>query len=229
MSAKRRHAALDEHSVLVIGLGRFGTAVAATLTEQDWDVEAVDHSLELVQRWSDEFTHVVQADTTDIEALRQIGAGDFERAVVAIGSNLEASILTTANLADLGVPSIWAKAMTKQHARILQRIGAHHVVLPEREMGARIGRLLVGSLTDYFELESGFGIGRMACSAKFADKTLAELNLRGKYGVTVVAVKHPGGAFADARPETVIGKGDQLVITGSTERLQQFSGRASGQ
>lgn len=222
----RRRGALDPHSVLVLGLGRFGTAVAATLTEQDWDVLAVDQSLDLVQKWSDQLTHVVQADSSDVEALRQIGAGDFERAVVAIGSNLEASILTTANLADLGVPSIWAKAMTKQHARILQRIGAHHVVLPEREMGARIGRLLVGSLADYYELESGFGIGRMACGSRFADRTLAELNLRGKYGVTVVAVKHPGGTFEDARPETVIGKGDQLVITGSTERLQQFSGRA---
>lgn len=225
MSVKRR-GTLDTHSVLVLGLGRFGSAVATTLTEQDWDVEAVDQSLELVQRWSDEFAHVLQADSTDIEALRQIGAGDFERAVVAIGSNLEASILTTANLADLGVPNIWAKAMTNQHARILERIGAHHVVLPEREMGARIGRLLVGSLADYYELESGFGIGRMSCSAKFADKTLAELNLRKKYGVTVVAVKHPGGTFEDARPETMIGKDDQLVITGSTDRLQQFSGRA---
>lgn len=225
MSAKRR-GTLDTHSVLVLGLGRFGSAVAATLTEQDWDVEAVDQSLELVQRWSDDFAHVLQADSTDIEALRQIGAGDFERAVVAIGSNLEASILTTANLADLGVPNIWAKAMTNQHARILQRIGAHHVVLPEREMGARIGRLLVGTLADYYELESGFGIGRMSCSAKFADQTLAELNLRRKYGVTVVAVKHPGGSFEDARPETRIGKDDQLVITGSTDRLQQFSGRA---
>jgi trk system potassium uptake protein len=225
LSAKRR-GTLDPHSVLVLGLGRFGTAVATTLTEQAWDVLAVDQSLDLVQKWSDRFAHVVQADTADVEALRQIGAGDFQRAVVAIGSNLEASILTTANLADLGVPSIWAKAMTNQHARILQRIGAHHVVLPEREMGARIGRLLVGSLADYYELESGFGIGRMSCSDKFADKTLAELNLRGKYGVTVVAVKHPGGAFEDARPETVIGRGDQLVITGSTERLQQFSGGA---
>ncbi|HWC24762.1 MAG TPA: TrkA family potassium uptake protein [Flexivirga sp.] len=225
MSAKRR-GALDPHSVLVIGLGRFGTAVSATLTEQDWDVLAVDQSLELVQKWSDQFTHVVQADSSDVEALRQIGAGDFERAVVAIGSNLEASILTTANLADLGVPSIWAKAMTKQHARILQRIGAHHVVLPEREMGARIGRLLVGSLADYYELESGFGIGRMSCSDKFADKTLAQLDLRARYGVTVVAVKHIGGTFEDARPETPIKMGDQLVITGSTERLQQFSGRA---
>ena len=228
MSVKRHpHATLDAHAVLVIGLGRFGTSVATTLTEQGWDVLAVDQSVELVQKWADVLTHVVQADSTDPDALRQIGAGDFERAVVAIGSNLEASILTTANLADLGVPSVWAKAMTKQHARILERIGAHHVVLPEREMGARIGRLLVGSLTDYYELESGFGIGRMTAPAKFSGKTLTELHLRALYGVTVVAVKHRGGAtFEDARPETVIEKGDHLVITGSTERLQQFSGRA---
>lgn len=226
MSVKRRYGTLDGHTVLVVGLGRFGTSVASTLTEQNWDVLAVDQSMELVQKFADDYTHVMQADSSDPDALRQIGAGDFERAVVAIGSNLEASILTTANLADLGVPSIWAKAMTKQHARILERIGAHHVVLPERDMGARIGRLLVGSLTDYYELESGFGIGRMSWPAKSTDKNLAELNLRGKYGVTVVAVKHPGGTFEDARPETVLGRGDQLVITGSTDRLQQFSGRA---
>lgn len=225
MSAKR-HGALDAHSVLVIGLGRFGLAVARTLTEQGWDVQVVDQSMELVQRSSEEFSQVVRADSTDIDALRQIGAGDFERVVVAIGSHLEASILTTSNLSDLGVPSIWAKAVTKQHARILERIGAHHVVLPEREAGARIGRLLVGSLTDYYELESGFGIGRMACPAKIDGRTLGELGWREKYGVTVVAVKHPGGAFEDARPETRLDHGDQLVITGSTDRLQQFSGRA---
>lgn len=225
MSVSRSRPTLDAHAVLVIGLGRFGTAVASTLAEQGWDVLAVDQSVELVQKAADVLTQVVQADSTDVEALRQVGAGDFERAVVAIGSNLEASILTTANLADLGVPSVWAKAMSTQHARILERIGAHHVVLPEREMGKRIGRLLVGSLTDYYELESGFGIGRMAASASFSGKTLTELNLRGRYGVTVVAVKHAGGAsFEDARPETVLGKGDQLVITGSTERLQKFSG-----
>ncbi|RNI22315.1 TrkA family potassium uptake protein [Flexivirga caeni] len=211
----------------MIGLGRFGTSVARTLTEQGWEVLAVDQSGELVQKWSDVLTHVVQADSTDVDALRQIGAGDFERAVVAIGSHLEASILTTANLADLEVPSVWAKAMTKQHARILERIGAHHVVLPERDMGARIGRLLVGSLTDYYELESGFGIGRMGAPDRLCGKTLAELSLRGRYGVTVVAVKHQGGGtFEDARPETRIERGDQLVISGSTERLQQFSGRA---
>jgi len=227
LSVKRHHATLDAHSVLVIGLGRFGSAVANTLIDQGWDVLAIDQSVELVQKWSAILTHVVQADSADVDALHQIGAGDFERAVVAIGSNLEASILTTANLADLGVPSIWAKAMTRQHARILERIGAHHVVLPEREMGARIGRLLVGSLTDYYELESGFGIGRMTAPAKFSGKSLAQLNLRGLYGVTVVAVKHKGATtFVDARPETVLDRGDQLVITGSTERLQQFSGGA---
>lgn len=227
MSVRRPRATLDAHTALVIGLGRFGSSVASTLAEQGWEVMAVDQSVELVQRWADEFTHVVQADSSDVEALRQIGAGDFERVVVAIGSNLEASILTTANLADLGVPHIWAKAMTKQHARILERIGAHHIVLPERDMGARIGRLLVGSLTDYYELESGFGIGRMGAPATFSGQTLTQLNLRGLYGVTVVAVKHKGGrTFQDARPETVIGDGDQLVITGSTERLQQFSGGA---
>jgi trk system potassium uptake protein len=121
---------LAEVPVLVIGLGRFGTALAETLSVHGHEVLGVDLDPELVQRAVDRLTHVVQADATNLAAMRQLGASDFQHAVVAIGDQIEASILSTAVLVDLGVPDIWAKAITAAHGKILQRVGAHHVVLP---------------------------------------------------------------------------------------------------
>ena len=120
--------------VVVLGLGRFGTSLAMELVRRGTEVLAIDSDDRLVQRQSDEITHSAVADTTDPEALRQLGVADYERAVVGIG-DLEASILTTAVLVDLAIPHIWAKANSRQHGQILERVGAHHVVLPEHDMG----------------------------------------------------------------------------------------------
>ena len=137
MSA-RKHRTSEASSIVVIGLGRFGTAVAQSLVQMGKEVLAIDEDFDLVQRWADELTHVVQADSTDEEALRQLGVGDFDRAVVAIGADIEASVLTVLALAESGVADIWAKAITRKHGQILERVGAHHVVFPERSMGERV-------------------------------------------------------------------------------------------
>jgi len=211
------------HQVLVIGLGRFGSAVAATLTELGHDVVGVDRSPRLVQQAAATLAHVVEADTTDVEALRQLGATEFDRAVVGIGSDIEASILTTAALADLGVPQIWAKAITPEHGRILERVGAHHVVLPESDAGARIAHLVTGQMMEYIEFDPGFALVETRAPADIAGRTLADLGLRARYGVTIVCVKPAGGSFTYATADTVIGPDDLLVAVGERDKVEAFA------
>ncbi|MER3393439.1 MAG: TrkA family potassium uptake protein, partial [Microcella pacifica] len=124
--------------VLVIGLGRFGAATAGQLQRLGREVLAVDEDANLVQKWSERVTHTVQADARSLDALRQIGAEEFSIAVVATGSSIESSVLITANLVDLKVPQIWAKAISQSHGKILARIGANHVIYPEAEAGERV-------------------------------------------------------------------------------------------
>ena len=127
MSVRHKHPNAPQ-SVLVVGLGRFGSAVARSLVAMGKEVMAIDENPDTVQRWADDLTHVVQADTTDDQALRQLNVREFDRAVVAIGSDIEASVLTVLALADMGIKEIWAKAITAKHGAILERIGAHHVI-----------------------------------------------------------------------------------------------------
>ena len=212
----------DAVSVVVIGLGRFGTAVAQSLVNMGQEVLAIDENHTLVERWADELTHVVQADTTDDEALRQLGVADFDRAVVAIGTDIEASVLTVLALAEAGVPDIWAKAITRKHGAILERVGAHHVVYPESSMGERVAHLLTGSMIDFIEFDDQFSIARAHAPQETWDKTLAESSPRTRHGVTIVGVKRQGEDFTYARPETRVERHDQLIVSGPTRQVEQF-------
>jgi len=209
-------------SIVVIGLGRFGTAVAESLVRMGNEVLAIDESPELVERWSDELTHVVQADSTDEEALRQLGVGDFDRAVVAIGNEVEASVLTVLALAEAGVSDIWAKAISRKHGQILERVGAHHVVYPEYSMGERVAHMLTGSMIDYIEFDDAFSIARTRAPEMTWDKTLADSAPRGHYGVTIVGVKRGRQDFAYARPETMVHRHDELIVSGPTAKVEKF-------
>jgi len=211
------------HQVLVIGLGRFGSAVAETLTTLGHEVLGVDRDPKLVQHWSSSLPHVAEADTTDAETLRQLGAGEFDRVVVGIGSDIEASILTTAALADLGVANIWAKAITAAHGRILQRVGAHHVVYPEHEMGTRIAHLVTGQMMEFIEFDPGFALVETRAPAEIVGRTLADTAPRANYGVTIVCIKPDGEAFTYATAETVVGADDLLVAVGETSRAEAFA------
>ena len=208
--------------VLVIGLGRFGTAVARSLVQLGHDVLAVDERPEIVQRFASDFTHVVAADATDTEALRQIGADQFDRAVVGIGTDIEASVLTVLSIVELGVGEVWAKAINAKHARILERVGAHHVIRPESAMGERVAHMVTGAMIDYIELDDGFAIARTRAPEISWDRTLEETGLRRKYGITVVGVKRRGQDFTYARPETSIAKSDELIVCGSTKKVENF-------
>ncbi|WP_028647481.1 TrkA family potassium uptake protein [Nocardiopsis sp. CNT312] len=213
----------SDKRILIIGLGRFGSSMALELISHGWEVLGMDSSPRLVQMFADALTHTVIADATDDEALRQIGAAQFTHAVVAIGSHLEESILATSQLVDLGVPDIWAKAISRRHGRILEQVGAHHVVLPEHDMGERVAHLVSGRMLDYVELEEGFSLGKTKAPRELIGIPLAETRVRQKYGITVVSVKHRGKAFTYASQETVLSKGDVIVVAGRTEDVERFA------
>ncbi|WP_277208232.1 potassium channel family protein [Isoptericola croceus] len=210
--------------VLVIGLGRFGSSLATTLDRLGQDVLAVETDDRLVAQWSGRLP-VVEADASNPEALEQLGARDFGVVVVGVGTELEASVLIAGNLVDLGTPQIWAKAVSAEHGRILTRIGAHHVVFPESDAGTRVAHLVSGKMLDYIEVEDGFTIVKMRPPREMQGFTLAQSDVRKKYGVTVIGVKSPGIDFAYATPETRVSANDLLVCSGHADLLERFSSR----
>lgn len=213
-------------AILVIGLGRFGASTAENLIRLGREVMAVERNAEMVQEWSGRLTHVVEADATNIEALRQLGVQDFSTAVVGIGTSIEASVLSTANLVDLGIDQVWAKAISNSHGKILRRIGAEHVLFPESEAGARVAHLVSSQMLDYIEFDDGhFAVVKMRPPKEVQGFTLAESGIRDTYGVTVVGIKSPGRDFTYAEPSSRIGSQDVLIVAGHVELLGRFAGR----
>lgn len=215
-----------DEGVLVIGLGRFGAAIALTLEKLGTQVLAIDTDADLVQKYSGLLTHVVRADATQPEVLEQVGAGDFRIAVVGVGTSIESSVLIATNLVDLGKPVIWAKAISSAHGRILQRIGAHHVVYPEADAGKRVAHLVNGRLMDFIEFDDDFAIVKMRPPREVQGMTLADSDIRQRFGVTVVGVKSPGKDFTYAVPETMVAAHDLLIVSGRPGQIEKFSQRA---
>lgn len=208
---------------VIIGLGRFGGSLALELVRQNTDVLAIDSSPKLVDQYSESVTHAAVADATDPDALRQLGVHRFKRAVVSIGTDLEANILTTSLLADFGIPNIWVKALSRQHARIVERVGAHHVVLPEHDMGERVAHLVMGRMLDYIEFEDGYALVKTVAPAEAVGRPLGESELRSKYGITVVSIKRRGEGFTYATAETVVRRGDLLIVAGKSHETEKFA------
>lgn len=212
-----------QEPVVVIGLGRFGTSLALELARTGTQVLAIDNQPAVVQRLAGSLTRVVALDSTDIEALREVGVDDFARAVVAIGVDQQSSILTTALLTDLGIDDIWAKALNQQHAKILQRVGAHHVFLPEQEMGERVAHLLSGRMQDYLEVDKDWALVKTVPPRFLVGVPLGESRLRAKYQVTVVSVKPEGQTeFTYADNSTTLRYGDQILLVGKIGALERF-------
>ena len=215
--------ASHKEPVAVIGLGRFGTAVAMELARTGTEVLALDRRADVVQRLSGRLSQVVVADSTDLEALREVGLADFQRVVVAIGSDLEASILTTALLTELEVPDIWVKALSAQHATIVERIGAHHVVRPEHDMGERVAHLVSGRLLDWVELDPEWVFAKTRPPRELVGVPLGESGLRTRRRVTVVSVKPQGsGSYTHAANDTVLSYGCEIVIAGRPADVERF-------
>ncbi len=209
--------------VLVIGLGRFGQAVAKSLGRMGHEVLGLDSDPTCVQSMAEFLTQCVEADATDIETLRKLGVSDFEGAVVGIGTDIEASVLATLALSDLGVPQIWAKAVNENHGRILERTGATNIVYPEARMGERVAHVLSGKMIDYIEFDDDFSIAKMAAPRWLAGKTLGQGEVRKSTGVTVVGIKSPTKEFAYAETHTFIELGDLLIISGCRRDIERFA------
>ncbi|WP_179872946.1 potassium channel family protein [Microcella indica] len=209
--------------VLVIGLGRFGAATAGQLQRLGREVLAVDEDANLVQKWSERVTHTVQADARSLDALRQIGAEEFSIAVVATGSSIESSVLITANLVDLKVPQIWAKAISQSHGKILARIGANHVIYPEAEAGERVAHLVSGRMIDFIEFDDDFVLVKMYPPKPIRGVSLTESQVRSKYKITVVGVKSPGKPFTYATEQTVVSNHDLIIVSGTESDIDRFA------
>jgi trk system potassium uptake protein TrkA len=220
--ARRRNSAGTER-IVVIGLGRFGGALAVELARDGREVLGIDRSDRLVQDYSAELTQTAVADSTDADALRQLGVPEAHTAVVAIGTNLEASILTTSLLVDFDIPNIWAKATSREQSKILRRIGAHHVVLPEQDMGERVAHLVTGRMLDFIEFEDDYALVKTLAPEEAVGRPLGESQLRSKYDVTVVGIKRPGEGFTHATAETVVRRGDVLILSGRTEDVERVA------
>lgn len=216
-----RIAAAD--SVVVIGLGRFGRALALELMAAGTEVLGIDGNEDVVQSLNGQLTHVVMADSTREDTLRQLSVPEFDRVVVAIGSDIQSSILTTSLLMRLGVQQLWAKAVSDAHGLILEQLGVPHVVYPEKEMGRRVAHLVRGAMQDFLEIGDDFALVKAKPPVRFTGKPLGELGIRSKYSVTITAVHKPGLPWAYTTAETVLEPDDVILITGSTDKAEAFS------
>lgn len=215
-------------SYLVVGLGRFGTSVARTLSKLGQEVLAVDADEERVKYVAPEVTHALQVDATDANALKSLGVRNFQVAVVAIGGDVQANIMTTLLLKEQGVPYVVAKALNKIQGRVLEKVGADRVVFPERDMGKRVAHNLVSAnLVDYIELAQGYRIEELAAPQSYVGKNLKELNLRNRMSLTIIVIKHADGTLLTSPGgEAIIQDGDNLVVLGKNtdlDKIEQMS------
>lgn len=209
-------------SFLVIGLGRFGAAVAQELSALGQEVLALDIDAENVQHISDQVTQAIQGDAQDEAVLRSVGARNFDCCVVAVGADMEASILITVMLKEMGAKYIVAKAMTPIHARVLERVGADRVVLPEIDMGQRLAqRLARTNVVDYIGVSDEFSIVEIHPPRSWVGNSLGKLGVRAKHQINVLAIRHGEGGQVDVnpKPDKVIGPDDLLIVIGTNEQV----------
>lgn len=220
-STARRIAAAN--SVAVIGLGRFGSALALELMAGDTEVLGIDTDDDLVQSFNGVLTQVVRADATREEVLRQLAIDEFDRVVVAIGSDVTASILTCSVLLQLELPVIWAKAVDPRHALILKQLGVHRVIRPEEEMGKRVAHLVRGAAQDYMEIEPGYAMIKSVVPEFLRGIRLGDSTIRREHGVTVAAFRREGGVWSNADADTVLRNDDTILVVGPTHNAESFA------
>ena len=210
---------------VIIGLGRFGSSIAKTLYSLGNDVLAIDKDEDIVQEIADSVTHAVQLDATDENALRALGIRNFDVAVVTIGDNIQSSIMATLLVKELGVKYIIAKGHSDLHAKVLYKIGADRVVLPEKDMGVRVAHNLVSAnILDYIELSEDYSVMEIQVLDEWSGKTLNELRLRSKYGINVMAIKRGDEVNLSPSAEDIIEDNDVIAAIGSAEDLNRLEG-----
>lgn len=214
---------MSKKQFVVIGIGRFGSSLAKTLYALGNDVLAVDIDEDTVQNISESVTHSVQVDATDENSLRALGISNFDVAVITIGEDIQASIMTTLLVKEVGVKHIIAKANDELQAKVLYKIGADRVVLPERDMGVRVAHNLVSSsILDYIELSPDYSIAEIVAPEDWHNRSLKELSMRSNYGVNVVAIKHDGDINASPNADDIVEPGDIIVAIGGTDELSKI-------
>ena len=213
-------------AVVVIGLGRFGSALALELMAGGTEVLGIDGDPDIVQTLNGELSQVVRADSTKEEALRQLAVPDYEYAVVGIGTNVEASILTASLLVSFGIKEVWAKALSEAHGRILTQLGVAHVVYPEADMGRRVAHLVRGAVLDYIQFEDDFAMVKTCPPADIVGRRLGDTGVRSRHDVTVVAVHRRGQGFTYATADTVVEPDDMIIVAGRTKAAERFSRRS---
>lgn len=219
---------MQKRQYAVIGMGRFGTSVAMTLVKAGQEVLVVDSDEERIQKVAEFFTHAVVVDTTDEAAFTALGIRNFDMVVVAIGHDVQASVLTTLLLKEMGVRHIVAKAASVLHGKMLDKVGADQVVFPERDMGQRIAHNLMSTnIIDYFELAPDLGIIEVDVSGNLVGKSLLESKLREKYSITVIAVRRAGKISLSPDPAAILVESDRLIIVGDNLGIQRFEAEVS--
>ncbi|MBF8984181.1 TrkA family potassium uptake protein [Lutibacter sp. B2] len=212
---------------VVIGCGRFGSSVARTLYGLGFDVLAVDRSEEVIQGIADSVTHAVQVDSTDEATLKSLGMSNFDVAIITIGSDIQASIMATLIVKELGVKYVVAKAQNEAHAKVLYKIGADRIVFPERDMGVRVAHNLVSSnILDYIELAPDYSIVEIAALKEWEGENLRELNMRAKYGVNVMAIKRGTEINISPTAVDIVNKGDVVVVIGHNDDIRKLEKNA---
>jgi trk system potassium uptake protein TrkA len=208
---------------VVIGLGRFGSSIAKTLYNLGYDVLGIDNNEEIIQALADSITHAVQADATDENTLKALGVRNFDVGIVSIGQDIQASILVTLILKELGIKFVVAKAQSELHGKVLYKIGADRVVFPERDMGVRVAHNLVSSnILDYIELSPEFSIVEIAAIPEWFDKSLRELDMRVKHGLNVMAIKRNEEVIVSPKADDIILEGDILVVVGQNKDIEKL-------
>lgn len=208
---------------IVIGLGRFGSSIATTLSNLGYDVMGVDSDEGIIQAHSDFLTHCVQADATDEHVLKTLGVRNFDVAIVSIGQDIQASILVTLLLKELGLKYVVAKAQNKLHAKVLSKIGADRIVFPERDMAIRVAHNLVSSnIIDFIELSPHFSIVEIAAISDWYNKSLKDLDMRKKYGLNVMAIKRKKDVIISPNADEKICKDDILVVVAKNEDVESL-------
>jgi trk system potassium uptake protein TrkA len=213
----------EADSVVVIGLGRFGSALALELMQSGTEVLGIDGDEEIVQAHNGLLTHVVRADSTKEETLRQLGVPEFSSVVVAIGGDIQANILTASLLLKLGIPNIWAKAVSEPHGEILNQLGVGHVIFPEKDMGKRVAHLVRGVMQDYIEIGENFALVKMPAPKDVIGIPLSATKVRATHGVTITAFNRPGAGWSYTSVDTVLEAGDVILIAGESRRIEAFS------
>ena len=207
----------------VIGLGRFGGSICRTLAEQGMEVMAIDINEDRVNDYSMIASHAVVGDSTDEKVLKELGIRNFDHVVVAIGDNIQASILTTIILKELGVQNITVKAQNDYHEKVLVKIGADHVVHPERDMGKRIANNMISnSVLDYLELSDEHSIVEIVASEKIDGHSILNLDIRAKYGINIVAIKRKNEIIVSPQANEIINEKDILIVIGADVDINRF-------